>query len=61
MREWGKEFSPSYTNSPSWSSTAGKGENESKGVFAQGTYALTDNLKASSASARTGTSAVRRT
>lgn len=45
MREWGEEFSPSYTNSPSWSSTAGNGENKSKAVFAQGTYAWTDKLR----------------
>ena len=45
MREWGEEFSPSYTNSPSWSSTAGKGRNVSKGVYAQGTYAWTEKLK----------------
>lgn len=45
MREWGKEFSPSYTNSASWSMTAGNGRNISKGVFAQGTYAVTDKLK----------------
>lgn len=45
MREWGDDFSPSYTNSPNWSMTAGYGRNLSKGAFAQGSYAVTDKLK----------------
>lgn len=45
MREWGEEYSPSYTNGPTWSSTQGSGKNESRAVFAQGTFALTDQLK----------------
>ena len=44
MREWGEEDSPSYTNSPSWSNTQGKGQNESKAVFAQGSFKITDKL-----------------
>jgi iron complex outermembrane receptor protein len=45
MREWGSEFSPAYTNSTNWSQSIGYSTNESKGIFAQGTYALTDKLK----------------
>jgi len=44
MREWGKEDSPSYTNSPSWSNTQGHGQNDSKAVFAQGSFKVTDKL-----------------
>ena len=44
MREWGNEDSPSYTNSPSWSNTQGNGVNESKAVFAQGSFKVTDKL-----------------
>jgi iron complex outermembrane receptor protein len=46
MKEWGTENSITYTNSPNWTSGAGRGVNESKGLFAQGTYAVTDKLKA---------------
>ena len=44
MREWGNEDSPSYTNSPSWSNTQGNGVNESKAVFGQGSFKVTDKL-----------------
>ena len=44
MREWGDEYSVSYTNGPTWSTTAGQGKNVSEGVYAQGTYAWTDRL-----------------
>lgn len=44
MREWGEEYSTSYTNGPTWSTTAGSGKNVSKGVYLQGTYAWTDKL-----------------